>query len=117
MEFYMKREYKLFLKDIIENFDIIELFTEDMTFEDFKSDLKTIYSVTRALEIIGEACGQVNEEIREKYSNIQWAEIRGFRDKVIHKYWGVDLEIEWSVVKDKLSELKIQINHILDNEK
>ena len=109
----MERKFKIFLNDIIENIEIIELFTEDLTFEEFKSDIKTIYAVTRALEIIGEASNQIPLEIREKYSKIEWKQIIGFRNKIIHKYWGVDLEIEWDVITTELDKLKKEIKFIL----
>lgn len=112
----MKREFDIFLKDIIDNINMIESFTKGMDFEDFKTDLKTIYSVTRALEIIGEATSQIPIEIREKYPKVNWKEIKGFRDKVIHKYWGVDLDIEWNVISEELVILEKQINEILEKE-
>jgi uncharacterized protein with HEPN domain len=115
MEKNMKREYKLFLEDIIVNIDLIKIFTEDMDFETFINDLKTIYSVTRALEIIGEAVGQIPVEIKKEFPIVKWKEIRGFRDKIIHRYWGVDLEIEWNIIKEELDMLKKQIKDILNN--
>ncbi len=107
------REYKLFLEDIVNNIKIIKTFTEGMDFDDFKKDLKTIYSVTRALEIIGEATAQIPKSIREKHNTISWKEIKGFRDKIVHKYWGVDLEIEWNIIEEELDKLEKEINLIL----
>lgn len=112
----MKRKYENFLYDIIENIEIIRSFTEGINFEEFKSDIKTVYSVTRALEIIGEASGQIPIDIKNKYPQIFWKEIKGLRDKAIHKYWGVDLEIEWDVIVNQLDLLEKQIREIIEKE-
>lgn len=113
----MKREYNLFLTDILENIEIIFSFTKGLSFENFKKDEKTIYAVTRALEIIGEATAQIPDEIKNKYPQIQWKKIKGFRDKVVHKYWGVDLEIEWDIIVNELDKFRIQIKDIIKKEK
>ncbi len=112
----MKREFKIFLQDILNEIFRIKKFTKNLDFKNFKSDEKTIYAVTRSLEIIGEATSQIPIEIRKKYSNINWKEIKGFRDKIVHKYWGVDLEIEWDIIVNELDILKKQIKQIIEKE-
>lgn len=109
----MQRNYDLFLKDIIDNIEKINNFTEAMNFENFKNDEKTIYAVVRCLEIIGEASSNIPEELKLKYNNIKWRDIKDFRNKIIHKYWGVNLEIIWDIIQNEINKLKIEIKKIL----
>jgi uncharacterized protein with HEPN domain len=109
----MRRKFKLYLSDIIEQIDKIKVFTKGLTFEDFKNDEKTIYAVTRALEIIGEAANYIPEEIKIKYKNIPWLEIRKFRNVIVHKYWGVEIDVEWDIIEKKLDELKMYIEKVM----
>ena len=108
----MKRKYELFIKDILENIEIIFQFTENMTYNDFKKDTKTIYAVTRSLEIIGEAVNNIPEEIKQKNKEIPWRDIKNFRNIVIHQYWKIDYEAQWQIIKQKLPELKQKIKKI-----
>lgn len=84
-----------------------------MTFEDFQNDQKTIFAVTRAIEIIGEAAKSIPISWREKYSQIPWKNITGMRDKLIHHYFGVNLQVVWNTVKDEIVRLKPIIQEIL----
>lgn len=112
----MKRQSDLFLKDILKEIEMIEKFTKDLFFEDFKNDDKTIYAVTRSLEIIGEATSQLPKEIIEKYSKVPWQEIKDMRNVIVHQYWGVDINTEWDVIIHELDKLKQDIEKILKKE-
>ncbi len=109
----MKKIYTDFIKDIIDSINDVELFVVNMSFEEFLQDRKTINAVIRSLEIIGEAAKKIPSEIRDKNATIQWKRIMGMRDKLIHEYFGVDLEIVWTVVKEELPPLKPMIMDIL----
>ena len=73
-------------------------------------------AVVRSLEIIGEATKQIPLDIREEWAQIPWKNIAGMRDKLIHDYIGVNYTIVWDVVKNKIPEIKIIINKIIDKE-
>ncbi|MFA0823691.1 MAG: DUF86 domain-containing protein [Methanomethylovorans sp.] len=90
-----------------------EDFVSDCTFEDFIGDIKTQYAVIRALEIIGEAAKNVPEDIRQKYPSVPWKDLAGIRDKLIHAYFGVDLEVVWLSVKEGIPESKHVIGSLL----
>ncbi|WP_321418568.1 DUF86 domain-containing protein [uncultured Methanomethylovorans sp.] len=90
-----------------------EDFVSDCTFEDFIGDTKTQYAVIRALEIIGEAAKNVPEDIRQKYPSIPWKDLAGIRDKLIHAYFGVNLEVVWLSVKEGIPESKPVIGSLL----
>ena len=63
-----------------------------MNFEEFEQDKKTQYAVIHCLEVIGEAVKKIPSVVRDQHSHIPWKEIAGMRDKLIHEYFGADLE-------------------------
>ena len=75
--------------------------------------MKKQYAVLRGLEIIGEATKNLSRELKTKHREIPWREIAGMRDKLIHEYFGVNLELVWVTIKNELPELKNQILKIL----
>lgn len=103
----MKRDYKFFIKDILEAIEKIEEFVGDMDFDEFVRDDKTASAVVRKLEIIGEASKNITKSIRQKYE-LPWKDMARMRDKVSHAYFGVDYEIVWKVVN--LEEIKKTIS-------
>jgi len=109
----MKRDYKLYLKDILEAMESIEKFVQGMDFERFKKDDKTVSAVIRKFEIIGEATKQIPDEIRKSHPGIPWKEMAGMRDRLIHFYFGVDYKLVWETIKKRLPKIKPQIGQIL----
>jgi len=107
------KNYNLYLKDILKAFEAIEGFVVGINFEDFQQDDKTSSAVIRKLEIIGEACKQIPETVRQKYPSVPWREMAGMRDKLIHFYFGVDYELVWETIKSRIPEIKPVINQIL----
>lgn len=99
------RNYELYLKDILNAFEAIEKFVEGMDFEGFKKDDKTSSAVIRKFEIIGEAAKHIPDEIRQKYSQIPWKEMAGMRDRLIHFYFGIDYNLVWETIKERLPRL------------
>jgi len=91
-----------------------EKFVNNWTFEEFTEDLKTQFAVIRALEIIGEATKNIPSEVREKYPSVPWKDLAGIRDKLVHAYFGVNLEVVWLSVKEGIPETKPDIKRILD---
>ncbi|MBI5236761.1 MAG: DUF86 domain-containing protein [Deltaproteobacteria bacterium] len=89
----MKREYKLYLRDIFDSIVTIDKFIAKMTYAEFAMDVKTSDAVVRRLEIIGEASKNVPREIRLKHKNIPWADMSKMRDKIAHDYFGINLMI------------------------
>ena len=86
-----------------------------MNFDQFLEDDKTSSAVVRKLEIIGEATKNIPKSITQKYEEIPWKEMARMRDKIIHFYFGVDYEIVWNVIKERLPEIKPAIRQILED--
>ena len=108
-----KREYKDYLRDILDAVNDAESFVEGMSFEQFEKDRKTLNAVVRSLEIIGEAAKNIPLTLREKYDKLPWKKMTGMRDKVIHAYFGVNTKTLWNTVKNDLPPLKQLVPRML----
>lgn len=113
----MKRNFLVYLDDILESIDRIEEYTKGKTQEDFDSDIAFQDAVLRRLEIIGEAVRHIPDEIKDQYPEVEWKKISGARDVFIHGYFGVKLERVWDTVVNDLPKLKKQVKKILEEEK
>lgn len=103
------RDYALYLKDIFQAIESIEVFTTGMDYATFVADDKTMSAVIRKLEIIGEAVKQLPEETRLKHPEIPWKQIAGMRDKLIHFYFGVNAHLIWQTIHNRLPALKAAV--------
>ncbi len=111
----IKREIRDYLADILESINDIDAFTTGMTYEEFSQDKKTVNAVIRSLEVIGEATKKIPPEIRNLHPALPWKEIAGMRDKLIHEYFGVDLQIVWMTIRYDLSDFHKAIQDLVDS--
>jgi uncharacterized protein with HEPN domain len=107
------RDYKLYLKDILTAIESIERFVSGMNVAKFQTDDKTTSAVIQKLEIIGEATKQIPDEIRQSHPHVPWKEMAGMRDKLIHFYFGIDYQLVWRTIRERLPQVKLEIQKIL----
>ena len=79
----MKRDYRVYLSDILQAFRNASQFLDGLSYEEFIADRKTISAVVRELEIVGEAAKQLPISIRKNYPDIPWSDMAGMRDRII----------------------------------
>lgn len=108
-----KRTPHLLLADMIEAIGKIEKYISNVNKEDFSSDDKTIDAVVRNLEIIGEAAHRLPASFKTQHINIEWEKIIGLRHRIVHDYFGIDIEIIWSILEKDLTSLKSQLLKLL----
>ena len=109
------RDYRDHLDDIFQAARKALDFVEGTDYEDFLRDDKTVYAVVRALEIVGEAARRIPSEIRDGFPEVPWRSMAGIRDKLIHDYVSVNLEVVWKTVTEDLPLLLPQIQRVLDD--
>jgi len=104
-----RRDPDILLDDILAALDKIVRFTDGMSRDNFLTDERTIDAVVRNLEIVGEAVRQLPESFKDRHRQIQWWQIAGMRNRIVHDYFGVDHEIIWQVVSISVPELRARI--------
>jgi len=91
---------ELLIEDIIKSAEKILKYTAGVTFEEFEINDLLIDAVIRNFEIIGEAANRLPEDFKEKHNHIEWYRIRGFRNRIVHDYAGIDNSIVWSIIEE-----------------
>jgi len=98
-----------YIEHILESIDAIMKFSKGINKEELTSNRLKQSAIVREIEIIGEAVKNISGGIKDKHKEIEWKEIAGTRDKMIHHYFGVDLDIIWNIIKINLPDLKKKI--------
>ena len=105
----------MYIEDIQFSMERIAEYTENYTLSLFRNDQKTVDAVIRNFEIIGEAAKNISTEIKQKYTHIPWDEMYALRNKITHKYFGVDFEIIWEIATNHLPLNKLEIDKLLED--
>jgi uncharacterized protein with HEPN domain len=108
-----KRNVALLLNDILENGEKIIRYTRDLSYETFVADDKTIDAVIRNDEIIGEAANRLPDDFKETHPEIDWHRIRGFRNRIVHHYFGIDYSILWQIKETFLPKMLSAIKQLI----
>ena len=98
------RDTLLLLDDMLQSAQKIKQYTKGFDYEEFLTDDKTIDAVVRNFEIIGEAANRMDPDFRDQNPAIEWKRIRGFRNRIVHDYFGTDYEIVWNIIETYLDE-------------
>ncbi len=110
-----KRECADYLRDILEYAAKAQQFVAGVEFYAFQANEEKVLAVVRALEVVGEAARQVPAAVRARYPEIPWRDAIGMRDKLIHGYFGVDMEVVWRAVHEDLPPLRDAIPRVLED--
>ncbi len=108
-----KRKDEDLVGDIVEAINRINTYTAGLSYDEFFLDSKSQDAVIRNLEILGEAVKLLSNNFRENYPDLPWKEISGTRDKLIHDYFGVNIDIVWDIVKNELPSVYRKIQDII----
>ena len=84
-----------------------------MSYSLFLKDIKTQDSIVRNLEIIGEAAKRISDELKKNNPSVEWKNISDLRNRLIHDYFGINLDIVWGIIEEDLATLKKEISEIL----
>ncbi len=113
MKFSMSKDPKEYLRHINDECLYIISVSKDLRYEDFLDDETLKRAIVRSLEIIGEATKKIPADVKVKWNTIQWKNMAGMRDRLIHDYMGVNYNIVWDVIKNKIPDMNKQISKFL----
>ena len=111
------KDNKVFIQHIRDEINYLIKESKNLTYESFIKNETLKRAFTRSLEIIGEATKNISTDFRERYPEIEWKELTGLRDKLIHHYFGVNWNRVWDVIENLIPKLKEQIEKILNKSK
>jgi uncharacterized protein with HEPN domain len=101
------------LNHIFEALNEIEDFTKGLTYDDYMKNSMLRHALVRLLEIISEASHHISADLKSEFSEIEWLALKGLRNVLTHEYFGVDYNLVWNLIVDRVPELKTKINLIL----
>ena len=110
-----EKENLPFIKHMLDSIEAIEEFRSGLSREELASNRLKQSAIVREIEIIGEAAKNLSNEFKNMHKEIPWKEIIGTRDKMIHNYFGVNLDIVWDIIKIDLLDLKKKLEKIKNN--
>ena len=104
---------KVRVQHILDAIQEIELYLKDVSYEQFLGNSEKRFATIKQVEIIGEACNMITDELKSANPSIPWKPIVGFRNISIHEYFGVNLQLVWEIAKNDLPDLKEKMQAIL----
>jgi len=112
----MSRNEIMYLQDIAQSCEKVFRYTQGLSQADLIREEKTYDAVVRNLEIVGEAAKHIPDELRKQLPNIEWRKVAGLRDMLAHAYFGIDDDILWDVIQNKVPQLSKAINEFLNKQ-
>ena len=108
-----ERSAELLLEDMLESCERILEYTKGLSFEEFRKNYLVVDAVVRNFTVIGEAAGRIPDDFKRKHTEIDWDRIRGFRNRIVHDYFGIDYQIVWIIIVNNIPELRDLIKKII----
>lgn len=112
-----KREFMLYLEDMLQSMDRIQEYLGTMDFRHFKMNYLVVDAIIRNFEILGEASKNIPTAIKNKYPEIPWRKMYGLRNLIAHEYFGIDYEMIWEIAKNNLPQNRKDLEELLVKEK
>jgi len=110
-----KRDNLMLSEDMLEAADKIISYVQGDHLSDFLGDEKTKDAVIRNFEIIGEAAARLDTDFKDSHKEVPWSQLKGYRNRLIHEYFGVDYEIVFEIIQNDLPTLSKQLQNLLRN--
>ena len=109
-----KREIELLLLDMLDAAKKIQKYTVGLNYDSFVENDLVIDAVARNFEIIGEAANRVDPDFKSENKHVEWIRITGFRNRIIHEYFGIDYEIMWTIIEENIADLVAELEHMIE---
>jgi len=106
------RKPSVIVSDILKCIEHIQLYTNNLSFDGFSAEFMTVEACLYNIQVIGEAVSNLPEEVKEMSPGIPWALIKGMRNRLIHEYFGTDLQLVWNVIKNELPSFQTELKNI-----
>ncbi len=113
----IKREFILYLEDMLQSMNRIEEYMGDLDFNKFKQNYMVVDAIIRNFEIIGEASKNIPADVQKKYPEIPWKKMYGLRNLISHEYFGIDYEMIWEIAKNNLPQNRVDLIEVIREEK
>ena len=106
---------KIRIKHILDAIDEIESYVENKEMADFFNSSMIRFACIKQLEIIGEACNHISDDIKSNHTHISWEEIISLRNVLVHEYFGVDATLVWQIIENDVPNLKAEMERLLNS--
>ena len=110
------RDWQVRLEDILEAIHNLQAYIQDMTFEEFAADTRSVRAAAYDISIIGEAAARIPDDVKTRYPHVPWDKMQAIRNVVVHQYFRLDVGILWQTITQNLPPLVPMLREILKQE-